>query len=60
MHNVCQCVTQCLSVRDSNFDLVCATQILEYHVFAGDAYEESDFDDHDTLHMVEGESVKVC
>ena len=34
-------------------------QILEYHVFAGDAYEESDFDDHSTLHMVEGETVKV-
>lgn len=34
-------------------------QILEYHVFAGDAYEESDFDDHSTLHMAEGETVKV-
>ena len=34
-------------------------QILEYHVYAEDAYEESDFDDHSTLHMVEGEAVKV-
>ena len=34
-------------------------QILEYHVYAAAAYEESDFAKHSTLEMVERETVKV-
>ena len=34
-------------------------QILEYHVYAKDAFEVSDFKDHNSLVTKEGESLKV-